>query len=1268
VKSINRYDFSKGEKMDKFIKVAYDKLDDETKKHLGKSSISEMAVDNEDLIIHYFENGFLVFDKKREMAFPLYGYFYTLWKELGGFKSFLGLPTSVIKEEITEGHKGYVCTFQNGSIHHIPFYPKKEKTFVKFSIPVIRPDDMLALIFEFINLKPVITAEKNAVLEPVSKSRHSYINVFFPQQSIAEQAIPEGELDNANLPWIVKSRISGLSRLSFVVPSEDTIPLNLDSLLEKCEAYDLSVNYAARPPENQQSIPYELDFDFVKKAGLRSPVSVKKFNMGDIQTSERINKMLGRLRSDLVKNKNYDTVTINQDYKKVFEGIDKDLLNNLRPVGSPHYTKIEAPYRLIISPNRYAQWKYFAKPNQEIMSISGRIALWHTQLTTKSKINGVEIDEGQKEYLKTIRAIDFKKGKNPFITSLNEGDRCEIVQLTSNFELKDDTEGQYQLEPVEARQLMLTPLGASLDFFGKWDYCGTKFSLINWVHNATMARDHYVKVVRKGVLYPLGHKAVYIKITERKFHPEKPGNTAYLRQREFIVVIEPEKFHRNDDSLSAQKYQFPFNSTQITSLVTPNLDPNKSPVPCQSDNTNNVNTKTTTPCGSNNHNDTSQEDGRKVFWPKAGNKKFLFNVVGEDLNGKTSEWSMPLIFVDNTCIDDVNIYKGMYDSQTIEEEEIKMHGQTVTYAEPLDNDNTALETEKLTFDAVVEELAAFSFTYPFKLHSTETTSKNSEAINMNVNGIFQPSLVSQNNFSGIHIAPPVEEKPQLCKDKLPFSAVIKKAKIVLPAIKYLLGNEQSAEFEYAEIYKKNGPKNQNDENEMDKFFEAAGGGIDLSFSGKGDKAGGLIKPDMSIKGLTREATGFIGGAAALQDKNVFSPKDFFGDSYSGPKLFGIFNLFEILEDFKLDEAPKFITETLTNSDEKKIKLDWNPKLKSYPSLSSNPTPAIFEPVDEKMEVAVEMTAKSRTNDNQNPNSTIGMYCKIKQFNINIIGTDDLHFLTLKFDKIEFKSTSGKKPEVDVMFNDIQFAGPLSFVNTLTDIIPFDGFSDPPNIDVTENGISAGFSLEVPAITVGVFSLQNITVGANFTVPFINDPLTVRFFFCERHQPFLLTVYVFGGGGFFTMTVTLEGFYMLEAGFEFGLCLAMNFGVAKGSVKAMGGVYFSIAKETIDGKDMQLVTLIGYFHIAGQVRVIGMINASILLALDLIYESQGNKLTGEASVKIEVEVLFFSATVEVKCKKQFAGAKSDPVFTQIMDKYTDEDGEHDPWREYCEAFA
>jgi hypothetical protein len=53
--------------------------------------------------------------------------------------------------------------------------------------------------------------------------------------------------------------------------------------------------------------------------------------------------------------------------------------------------------------------------------------------------------------------------------------------------------------------------------------------------------------------------------------------------------------------------------------------------------------------------------------------------------------------------------------------------------------------------------------------------------------------------------------------------------------------------------------------------------------------------------------------------------------------------------------------------------------------------------------------------------------------------------------------------------------------------------------------------------------------------------------------------------------------------------------------------------------------------------------------------------GEATLVVEVEVLFFSADVSVRCRKEFGGASSDPKFIDLIpDAAT--------WLEYCDAFA
>ena len=86
---------------------------------------------------------------------------------------------------------------------------------------------------------------------------------------------------------------------------------------------------------------------------------------------------------------------------------------------------------------------------------------------------------------------------------------------------------------------MLTALGGWLDSRGAWEPPG--LSVEEWVHRAAMARDHYVRVVYRGFLFPFGHRVSLVKVSERKFHNGKateeqvPGNTAYLRQRLFIV-------------------------------------------------------------------------------------------------------------------------------------------------------------------------------------------------------------------------------------------------------------------------------------------------------------------------------------------------------------------------------------------------------------------------------------------------------------------------------------------------------------------------------------------------------------------------------------------------------------------------------------------------------------------------------------------------------------------------------------------------------------
>jgi hypothetical protein len=238
---------------------------------------------------------------------------------------------------------------------------------------------------------------------------------------------------------------------------------------------------------------------------------------------------------------------------------------------------------------------------------------------------------------------------------------------------------------------------------------------------------------------------------------------------------------------------------------------------------------------------------------------------------------------------------------------------------------------------------------------------------------------------------------------------------------------------------------------------------------------------------------------------------------------------------------------------------------------------------------------------------------------------------------------------------IAFGGPLEFVNELRKIIPSNGFSDPPSLSVTPSGLSASYSINLPSVAVGIFALEHVSLGAGFALPFDASPAEVRFNFAERQRPFSLTVSLLGGGGFFAIGVGTEGVREIEAALEFGAALSINLGVASGSVEIKAGVYFHWLKTSVE--------LAGYVRLHGELSVLGLISASLTFNLQLAYlkESHHSVVWGEATLEVEIDVLFLSFSVSVKCRREFGGSDADPKFIELIP-------DQSTWTNYCDAFA
>jgi hypothetical protein len=63
---------------------------------------------------------------------------------------------------------------------------------------------------------------------------------------------------------------------------------------------------------------------------------------------------------------------------------------------------------------------------------------------------------------------------------------------------------------------------------------------------------------------------------------------------------------------------------------------------------------------------------------------------------------------------------------------------------------------------------------------------------------------------------------------------------------------------------------------------------------------------------------------------------------------------------------------------------------------------------------------------------------------------------------------------------------------------------------------------------------------------------------------------------------------------------------------------------------------------------------------VMQDDKVEKVRGEATLRVKVEVFLFSKTVTLQVSRELAGAGADPTFAMLVNG--------DDWQEYCEAFA
>jgi len=81
---------------------------------------------------------------------------------------------------------------------------------------------------------------------------------------------------------------------------------------------------------------------------------------------------------------------------------------------------------------------------------------------------------------------------------------------------------------------------------------------------------------------------------------------------------------------------------------------------------------------------------------------------------------------------------------------------------------------------------------------------------------------------------------------------------------------------------------------------------------------------------------------------------------------------------------------------------------------------------------------------------------------------------------------------------------------------------------------------------------------------------------------------------------------------------------------------------------------------GSLTVLGLITVSVEFNLSFTYADEG-KAYGRATLTVQVEVAFFSKSVELTVERAFGGQSGDPKFVETFTT-------PDTWSDYATAFA
>ncbi len=872
-------------------------------------------------------------------------------------------------------------------------------------------------------------------------------------------------------------------------------------------------------------------------------------------------------------------------------------------------TSIEAPSRLIISPNELATWLHSAKAK----SLNGRYELWHTRLSVKRPIDLQSSNElDQKPTVRAIFTPDSKQDSTPFQSSLTPKNRSELVQLQTC------SPGKEKGSNIEVNQLMLTALGSWLDlsYESPESEC-EKADLSAWKHKVVMGRDEYSRVTEDGCLFPFGHRASLVTETKRTPLKYQGRMCTVLEKSEWIEVREPIKTYSTETDL-----QFPFQSIEITPVVTPKIDD-------------------------------SEILMANAFWINVQGSPYLFYIVARDSDGNVKkEWFQALVFVMSTACSDSQVMKKItskYQDDPLKRNEVQLNGQEVALV-PYSRKG-ANKYRVLTMRCGAEVVGS--------VPSSEDHLGRSEfrkyPLNPNMFPLQPKSEGRGKQFKLEKFSKEKGTRGAIVGEARTFSStgsnyflpVISEWSIRVPSIETLLKASTSGtpasvadapiRITYLDQFLKVGFDNTKNPGEI---FAKLVTPVPLRFSS--DKVGGLAKPDIDIIGLSR-CNGPVGGpgtnpsrsdeiltqlmaATQLQQTkgmNAVAAEDFFtsqgvgeGGELFNATLLGAISLKDIIEEAeiprlttKVDPPPPATPEIVTTQYHFEVT-----RFKSIGLFRRNK--------DGKTRLELVSTVKQSHIQKQSSGTLVEG--TLTDFQLNFAD-----FIRINFEKLRFHSTQRSKFDVSVsLYSDdpIELGQKLGPFGMLSKILKGAGLGN-AIVEVIQDGIRVGLAVGLPPIATGFWSFENVKLRSALEISFAGRPLFLYFGFSSPEDPFQLAASLLGGGGYLEIAASTRGLEKFKGALEFGGVVSINLYIVAAKAEILAGFYVDL--DFSDANQGPKPKLGGYWRVCAFVQLVQFISVSIEIGLGLAYDFDKNRLVGTGWAVLRLDLLLYSETLRVE---------------------------------------